>query len=83
MEKIGCTDRMRNEKVLRRAKEERNFVQTIKKGLTGLFAFHFLNIHFNIIVQYKPRSSRRNPVPQISPTETLYAHALDFIVGIT
>jgi hypothetical protein len=30
MEKIGCTDSVRNKKVLRRVKEKRNFVQTIK-----------------------------------------------------
>ena len=31
MEKIGWTDRVRNEEGLRRAKEERNIVQTIKR----------------------------------------------------
>jgi hypothetical protein len=30
MEKISCTDRVRNEEVLERVKEERNVLQTIK-----------------------------------------------------
>jgi hypothetical protein len=32
MEKISWTDRVRNEEVLRRVKEERNIEQTIKRG---------------------------------------------------
>jgi hypothetical protein len=37
MEKISWTDRVRNEKVLHRVKEERNILHTIKiKRLTGL-----------------------------------------------
>jgi hypothetical protein len=31
MEKIGLTDRVRNEEVLHRVKEERNIVHTIKR----------------------------------------------------
>jgi hypothetical protein len=37
MEKIIWTDRVKNEAVLRRGKEERNILHTIKEGrLTGL-----------------------------------------------
>jgi hypothetical protein len=32
MEKISWTDRVRNEKVLHRAKEKRNIIHTIKRG---------------------------------------------------
>jgi hypothetical protein len=32
MEKISWTDRVRNEEVLHRVKEERNIVHTIKRG---------------------------------------------------
>ena len=31
MEKISCTDRVRNEEVLHRVKEERNIIHTIKR----------------------------------------------------
>ena len=36
MEKIIWTDRVSNEEVLKRGKEERNILQTIKRRLTGL-----------------------------------------------
>jgi hypothetical protein len=36
MEKISWTDRVRNEEVLQRVKEERNIVHTVKRRLTGL-----------------------------------------------
>jgi hypothetical protein len=36
MEKISWTDRVRNEEVLHRVKEERNILQAIKRRLTGL-----------------------------------------------
>jgi hypothetical protein len=37
VEKISWTDRVRNEEVLHRVKEERNIVRTIKRrNLTGL-----------------------------------------------
>jgi hypothetical protein len=36
MEKISWTDRVRNEEVLHRVKEERNIVHTVKRRLTGL-----------------------------------------------
>jgi hypothetical protein len=41
MEKISWTDRVRNEEVLHRVKEERNIVHTIK-GINANWNGHFL-----------------------------------------
>ena len=39
MEKISWTDRVRNEEVLHRVKQEGNILHTIKKKATGLVTY--------------------------------------------
>ena len=54
MEKISCIDRVRSEEALRTAKEERNFLQTIKIRKANLIG-HILrkNCHLKHVIEGK------------------------------